>query len=172
MNNDSAIPPTDQLAAIRLLVLDVDGVLTDGRIYLDADGREQKVFHVHDGHGIKQAMRAGIQIAVISGRQSRAVEQRMDELGIEHVRLGQEKKTAAFEEIVAQLDIPLDAVACIGDDEPDLAIMNGAGLAISVADAQPVVRAQADWVTSNGGGKGAVREVCDALIEAHSAAAP
>ena len=90
--NNSRTPSTEKLAAIRLLILDVDGVMTDGQLHYDAQGRETKVFHVHDGHGIKQVMRAGIEVAVISGRQCTAVETRMTELGIEHVRLGQETK--------------------------------------------------------------------------------
>ena len=142
--------------------------MTDGRLHYDAQGREAKVFHVHDGHGIKQAMRAGIEVAVISGRRSTAVETRMAELGIRHVRLGQETKSEAFAEITTQLGIPPEAAACIGDDEPDLPIMQAAGLGIAVADAQPVVLKRADWCTSRGGGQGAVREVCDALIAAKS----
>jgi 3-deoxy-D-manno-octulosonate 8-phosphate phosphatase (KDO 8-P phosphatase) len=160
------IPADKILAAIRLLVLDVDGVMTDGRLHYDAQGHEAKVFHVHDGHGIKQAMRAGIEVAVISGRQSKAVETRMTELGIGHVRLGQENKSKAFGEITTQLGIAPEAVACIGDDEPDLPIMQSAGLGIAVADAQPVVRERADWCTTLNGGQGAVREVCDLLIAA------
>lgn len=154
--------------AVRLLILDVDGVMTDGRLHYDAQGREAKVFHVHDGHGIKQAMRAGIEVAVISGRHSKAVETRMTELGIQHVRLGQETKSAAFTQIIAQLGIPAEATACVGDDEPDLPIMQAAGLGIAVADAQPVVREKADWCTTRPGGRGAVREVCDALIAARN----
>jgi 3-deoxy-D-manno-octulosonate 8-phosphate phosphatase (KDO 8-P phosphatase) len=160
------IPADKILAAIRLLVLDVDGVMTDGRLHYDAQGHEAKVFHVHDGHGIKQAMRVGIEVAVISGRQSKAVETRMTELGIGHVRLGQENKSKAFGEITTQLGIAPEAVACIGDDEPDLPIMQSAGLGIAVADAQPVVRERADWCTTLNGGQGAVREVCDLLIAA------
>ncbi len=164
--SSSQTPSSEKLAAIRLLVLDVDGVMTDGQLHYDTQGREAKVFHVHDGHGIKQVMRTGIEVAVISGRQSKAVETRMTELGIKHVRLGQENKTGAFTEITTQLGIPLDAVACVGDDEPDLPIMRAAGLGIAVADAQPAVRERADWCTSLGGGRGAVREVCDLLIAA------
>ncbi len=142
--------------------------MTDGQLHYDAQGCETKVFHVHDGHGIKQVMRTGIEIAVISGRHSKAVETRMAELGIQHVRLGQETKSEAFAEITAQLGIPPEAVACVGDDEPDLPIMQIAGLGIAVADAQPIVLEKADWCTSRSGGRGAVREVCDALIAAQS----
>ena len=142
--------------------------MTDGQLHYDAQGREAKVFHVHDGHGIKQVMRAGIEVAVISGRQSTPVETRMAELGIRHVRLGQAIKSEAFTDIITQLGISPEAVACVGDDEPDLPIMQAAGLGIAVADAQPIVLEQADWRTSRGGGRGAVREVCDALIAAQS----
>ena len=151
-------------------MLDVDGVMTDGQLHYDAQGREAKVFHVHDGHGIKRVMQTGIEVAVISGRQSLAVETRMAELGIQHVRLGQKNQSDALAEITAQLDIPYDAVACVGDDEPDLPILLAAGLGIAVADAQPIVLQQADWCTSRSGGRGAVREVCDALIAAQSGA--
>ncbi len=161
-------PSTEKLAAIRLLILDVDGVMTDGQLHYDAQGHEAKVFHVHDGYGIKQVMRAGIGVAVISGRHSTAVETRMAELGIEHFRLGQETKSESFAEITAQLGIPPEAVACAGDDMPDLPIMQAAGLGIAVANAQPAVLEQADWHTLNYGGRGAVREICDALIAAHS----
>ena len=116
-------PSSDQVAGIRLLVLDVDGVLTDGQIHYDADGREAKSFSVRDGYGIKRAMAAGITVAIISGRSSKAVEVRMAELGIEHVRLGQDDKLAALNEITARLSIPLSETACIGDDMPDLPIM-------------------------------------------------
>ncbi len=142
--------------------------MTDGRLHYDAQGCEAKVFHVHDGHGIKQVMRAGIEVAVISGRRSTAVETRMTELGIQHVRLGQATKNEAFTEIITQLGIPAEATACVGDDEPDLPIMRAAGLGIAVANAQPVVRQQADWCTTQSGGLGAVREICDALIAARS----
>ncbi len=165
-NQDS--PSIEKLAGIRLLVLDVDGVMTDGRLHYDAEGREAKVFHAHDGYGIKQVMRAGIEVAVISGRRSTAVATRMTELGIEHVRLGQKTKSEAFTEITTILGIPPQATACVGDDEPDLPIMQAAGLGIAVANAQPIVLERADWCTSRGGGMGAVREVCDALLAART----
>jgi 3-deoxy-D-manno-octulosonate 8-phosphate phosphatase (KDO 8-P phosphatase) len=140
--------------------------MTDGQLHYDAQGHEAKVFHVHDGYGIKQVMQAGIEVAVISGRQSPAVETRMAELGIRHVRLGQTNKSEAFADIITQLGMSPESVACVGDDEPDLQIMQVAGLGIAVANAQPIVLAQADWCTSRSGGRGAVREVCDALITA------
>lgn len=162
----SKAPTRDQASRIRLLILDVDGVLTDGRLHYDAKGREAKVFNVKDGHGIKRAMRAGIVVAVISGRRSRPVETRMTELGIEHFRLGQDDKMAALSEIIDTLNIPLSEVACVGDDLPDLPIMKAAALGVAVADAHPDIVENADWCTRLGGGCGAVREVCDVLVSA------
>lgn len=150
---------------VKLLVLDVDGVLTDGRLYFDAEGREQKVFHVRDGYGIKALQDSGVAVAVISGRSSVAVEVRVAELGIEHVLLGQDNKVRALDQIADKLGVPMSAVACVGDDTPDIEIMSSAGLGIAVADAHPDVIAAADWTTKLGGGAGAVREVCDLLMQ-------
>jgi 3-deoxy-D-manno-octulosonate 8-phosphate phosphatase (KDO 8-P phosphatase) len=164
MTKTNDIPGSEQTARVRLLVLDVDGVLTDGRLLYDAGGNETKEFHVRDGYGIKQVAASGIEVAVISGRSCAAVETRIAELGIRHARLGQEDKLSALQEIAGQLSIPMDAIACIGDDAPDLPIMSAAGLGIAVADAHPAVREAADWCTHLGGGRGAVREVCDVLV--------
>ena len=158
--------PADKAKQIRLLVLDVDGVLTDGRLYYDADGNEAKVFHVRDGYGIKRAMSAGITVAVISGRESRALKKRLSELGISHAILGREDKDIAVAELLGELQIDARDMACVGDDSPDIGMMRRAGLAIAVADAEDDVLAVADWCTSRPGGRGAVREVCDRLIEA------
>ena len=155
-------------AGIRLLVLDVDGVMTDGSLVYDVDGREAKVFNVKDGHGIKAVARAGVEVAVISGRRSKAVETRITELGIRHAALGQDDKRAALDALVEELGIPLSAVACVGDDTPDVEIMRAAGLGIAVADAHPDALEAADWRTSLGGGRGAVREVCDLLLAVQS----
>jgi 3-deoxy-D-manno-octulosonate 8-phosphate phosphatase (KDO 8-P phosphatase) len=160
------MPTKEHASRIQLLVLDVDGVMTDGRLYFDADGREAKVFHVRDGYGIKQVMRLGIEVAVISGRKSKAVEVRMAELGIKHVRLGQENKLDALLAITELLDVPMKNVACLGDDLPDLPLLETAGLGIAVADGHQNLRASADWCTQLDGGQGCVREVCDFLIEA------
>jgi 3-deoxy-D-manno-octulosonate 8-phosphate phosphatase (KDO 8-P phosphatase) len=157
----------NRAANVRLLVLDVDGVLTDGRLYFDADGREQKVFHVRDGYGIKALQESGVPVAVISGRSSVAVEKRVAELAIRHSQLGCEDKAAALTSLLAELGIPPDAVACVGDDSPDLPVMEMVGLSIAVGDAHPDVVAAADWVTQLAGGMGAVREICDLLMQAH-----
>jgi len=157
-----------QAADVELLVLDVDGVLTDGRIQLDAEGREFKVFNVKDGYGIRRVLDAGIQVAVISGRQSVPVEKRTAELGIKHVHLGIANKIEVFRQLLSDLGIDASAAACVGDDTPDVECMSVAGLAIAVADAHPDLDAVADWHTSKDGGQGAVREVCDLLLNSRS----
>lgn len=149
---------------IRLLVLDVDGVLTDGSLRYDTEGRESKSFHVRDGYGMQQAMAAGITLAVISGRRSAAAAARLAELHVPHVFLGRNDKRVVFDQLLAELGIPASDVACVGDDVTDLGIMALSGLGITVADAHADVLRAADWVTAAGGGRGAVREVCDLLV--------
>ncbi len=151
---------------IRLLILDVDGVLTDGRLYFDAKGEALKVFHVRDGHGLKLAQRAGIEVALLSGRRSDAAYHRARELGINRFHEGLRDKVAVLEEIMAAMGIEAFQAAMVGDDLVDLPIMSRAGLAVAVADAVPEVLAAAHWVTSLPGGHGAVRQVCDLLIKA------
>lgn len=150
---------------IRLLVLDVDGVLTDGRLYFSPKGEEMKVFHVRDGAGIVQLLRAGIQIAVISGRQSRAVERRMTELGVTWIRQGIDDKLAALRELLDILGLGPQAVASIGDDTADLPIFEIARLSVAVADAHASVKSRAHFITQANGGQGAVREICDLIME-------
>lgn len=151
---------------IRLLVLDVDGVLTDGRLYFGSQGEQMKCFHVRDGAGIVQLLRAGVQVAVISGRQSQAVERRMDELGVTCIRQGIDDKAAALREILDALHLQPQVVACMGDDIPDLPLFALARLAIAVNDAHESAREQAHFVTQAHGGRGAVREVCDLILDA------
>ena len=158
-------------AAIRLLTLDVDGVLTDGRLYFSARGEEMKSFHVRDGAGIVQVLGAGIQVAVISGRDSEAVQRRMSELGVTWVRQGVKDKLQALREILDRLRLDPQCVACVGDDSPDLPLMRAAHLACAVADAHASVRQCAHYVTELPGGQGAVREVCDLLLHAQPSAA-
>lgn len=155
----------DVNAPIRLLVLDVDGVLTDGRLWYGPEGEELKVFHVRDGHGIKSLLAAGTEVAIISGRASAAVTRRAAELGIRHVVQGCADKGRAFDALCAELSVTAAQVACIGDDTPDLPMMARAAIAVAVADAHPDVRAAASRVTTLKGGEGAVREVCDWLIQ-------
>ena len=156
-------------ARIRLLVLDVDGVLTDGRLWYDADGRELKSFHVRDGYGIQQLQAAGILVAVISGRASRAAAARLAELRVPHVFLGRNDKKAVLDNLLTELGISADLVACVGDDTTDLEIMQMSALSITVADAHPEVLARAMWTTRQSGGRGAVREVCELLLAARQA---
>jgi 3-deoxy-D-manno-octulosonate 8-phosphate phosphatase (KDO 8-P phosphatase) len=151
---------------VRLLVLDVDGVLTDGRLHITADGEETKVFHVRDGSGIVAVQRAGIQVAIISGRASAAVTRRAAELGIQHVRQGIGDKGAALDQLLHELQLAPALLACVGDDTPDLPMLERASLAIVVADAHASVRPAAHWITTAAGGHGAVREVCDLLLQA------
>jgi 3-deoxy-D-manno-octulosonate 8-phosphate phosphatase (KDO 8-P phosphatase) len=156
-------------ARIRLLVLDVDGVLTDGRLWYDADGRELKSFHVRDGYGIQQLQAAGILVAVISGRASRAAAARLAELRVPHVFLGRNDKKAVLDNLLTELGISADLVACVGDDTTDLEIMQMSALSITVADAHPEVLARAMWTTRQSGGRGAVREICELLLAARQA---
>lgn len=150
---------------VRLLVLDVDGVLTDGRLYFTARGEQMKCFHVRDGAGIKQVLSAGLQVAVISGRQSKAVDQRMGELGVTWVRQGVHDKLAALRELLDMLNLTPEAVASVGDDTPDLPLLEASRLAVAVADAHSSVKSRAHFITQAAGGRGAVREVCDLLLE-------
>jgi 3-deoxy-D-manno-octulosonate 8-phosphate phosphatase (KDO 8-P phosphatase) len=149
---------------IRLLVLDVDGVLTDGRLYYGPRGEVMKSFHVRDGHGIKALRKMGIEIAVISGRRSQAVARRCRELGIRHVIQGAEDKLAAFAKLVGRLQLEPRQCACIGDDVPDIPLLKAVGLSYAVADAHPAAKKAARYATCLAGGWGAVREVCDQLI--------
>lgn len=160
---------TQRLAGIRLLVLDVDGVLTDGRIQLSASGEESKSFHVRDGLGIKRVMAAGVTVALISGRSSAVVQRRADELGIPEVHQGVEDKLPVLEGLMEKLGIDHAAVAVMGDDLPDLALMHGAGFRATVADAPSVVRDAVDWVAPEAGGAGAVRSLCDLICDAKGA---
>jgi 3-deoxy-D-manno-octulosonate 8-phosphate phosphatase (KDO 8-P phosphatase) len=159
---------TDLAAGIRLLVLDVDGVLTDGRLWFGPGGEMMKGFHVRDGVGIKAVSGAGIEVAIISGRSSAAVEHRAAELGIRHVRQGSTNKALSLRELLAELDVPATATACVGDDTPDLPMMAIVALPFAVADAHGDVIAAARHVTRLPGGAGAVREVCDLLIDARA----
>ncbi len=165
---DNTIDVQQRAAAIRLLVLDVDGVLTDGRLYFNAEGETLKAFHVRDGAGIVQLRRAGIQVAIISGRNSLAVTKRMNELGVTHIQQGIHDKQAALQSLLADLQLTTDCIACVGDDTPDIPMLKMAHLGVAVADAHPAVIAAAHHVTHIAGGLGAVREVCDLILQAQS----
>lgn len=162
------MPKAATLAAIRLLGLDVDGVLTDGRLWYGAHGELIKAFHVHDGLGLKRILAAGIEVVVISARSSAMVERRLDDLGIATRVQGCTDKGAALRTVIAERGLSAAAVAYMGDDLPDLAAYAVAGTRIAPSNAtQPVLDA-ADWVTSRRGGEGAVREVCEALLAARA----
>jgi len=150
---------------IKLLLLDVDGVMTDGRIILDNQGNEQKAFHVRDGHGIKLAQKAGIIIGIITGRKSEVVNIRARELGITEVYQGAHEKIAIYDEILKKYGFRDAEVAYMGDDVVDLAIFKRAGLAVTVADADPAVRPFTDMVTRAAGGRGAVRELINLILK-------
>ena len=162
----SLVSITEKAKKLKLLILDVDGVLTDGKLFFDNDGNEYKSFHARDGHGIKLLRQTGVEVAVISGRKSNSVALRMKSLGIEHVYQGHENKLAAFNEVLQKLNITPDQAAHMGDDLLDLPLMTRVGLSIAVADANFAVVARADWCTLLSGGNGAVREVCDFIMQA------
>lgn len=151
---------------IRLLALDVDGVLTDGRLYFSETGDETKTFDTQDGHGIKMLQHAGIQVAIITGRNTELVQRRARNLGIMHLQQGREDKLVALTELIETLGLSHDEVAYVGDDWPDLPAILAVGLGIAVANAHTELRQRADHVTTLSGGYGAVREVCDLLLMA------
>lgn len=152
--------------AIRLVAIDVDGVLTDGCLYYCDHGEHLKVFHVHDGLGLRMLIRAGIKPVIISARESKAVEQRMQELGVTEVHLGCSDKGEQIESAMRAAGVQAEQVAAIGDDLADLPMLQRAGLAVTVADGHPQLREISHWVTSRGGGQGAVRELCDLILAA------
>jgi len=151
-------------ANIRLLVTDVDGVMTDGKITYTSDGRELKSFNIKDGLGIKRAQASGIETAIITGRTSPMVERRAREMGIAHLVQGREDKLAALSDLVDQMNLSLDQVAYIGDDLPDLTAIESVKLGACPADAATEVKSKAKWVSTRSGGDGCVRELCDLLV--------
>ncbi|MFQ6021653.1 MAG: KdsC family phosphatase [Acidiferrobacterales bacterium] len=153
-------------AKVRVVVFDVDGVLTDGKLLMDDDGKEYKAFHSRDGHGIKMLQRTGVEIGIITGRTSRLVERRVTELGIKHVFQGCEDKLPVFQGLLAKLRIEPAQAAFLGDDVTDLPIMLKAGLAVAVSDGHTLVKHYAHWVTPSSGGQGAVRELCEVIMHA------
>jgi 3-deoxy-D-manno-octulosonate 8-phosphate phosphatase (KDO 8-P phosphatase) len=156
----------ERAARIRLVVFDVDGVLTDGSLFIDADGRELKAFHSRDGHGMKMLQQSGVDIGIITGRTSTVVDHRMSNLGVKYVYQGQEEKLPAFVELIEKLGLGPEQVAYVGDDVVDLPIMCRVGLAIAVQDAHELVRQHAHWHTVQPGGRGAAREVCEFIMAA------
>ena len=157
------------LSRVRLLSLDVDGVLTDGGLYYTADGQVQRKYNVKDGVGIKRAIEAGIEVAIISAGASGSIPERAATLGIRHVFAGVEDKLGVFEGLCEKLDIGLEESAHIGDDINDVPLLEAVGCPIAVADAQPEAWAAALIITEKNGGAGAVREICDSLVETRAA---
>lgn len=156
----------DKAKAIRLLILDIDGVLTTGAIYYGSNGFEMRGFHIHDGMGIKLLQKANIQVAVISGKKSDAVVKRMKDLHIEHAYLGHEDKLPAYEDLKQKLQLTDHDIAYMGDDLPDLPILRRAGFSATLPQAPEIIRQHVDYITKNKPGKGAVREVCELILEA------
>ena len=152
-------------ATIKLLICDVDGVFSDGRIYLGNHGEELKAFHTKDGFGIKSILNLGIAVAIITGRESNIVKNRMEALGITHIFQGTEDKFTVYETLLRTLSLQKDEIAYIGDDVVDLPVIKDCGLGIAVRDAHPLVRNEADLITFTDGGIGAVREVCDLFLQ-------
>ena len=159
----------DKAAKIRLLILDVDGVMTDGRIVVNDRGEETKYFDVKDGHGLKLLMNAGIDVVIISGRDSKSVEHRAKDLGIKEVYQGIKDKESLCAKLLKQKGLESDQICCIGDDLPDIPMFKHVGIPIAVTDAVKEVRDTACYITKNRGGNGAVREVCDLILEAQGA---
>ncbi len=155
-----------KLSPIRLLVLDVDGVLTDGRLYYGEDGEVLKVFNTLDGHGLKMLASTGVTIAIISGRKSKALARRAKDLGIAHVQMGVADKAQAYQSLLKQTKFQVQQVASIGDDVVDLPILLRCGWSAAVPDAPADVRARVDMVTKARGGEGAVRELCEFIMRA------
>ena len=160
----------ERAAKIRLFVSDVDGVWTDGRITVHADGTESTTFSILDGLGIVRLLRADVEVAVISGRKNPSVEHRARRLGIEEIYLGSLDKGPLMRKLIADRGLELNQVATIGDDLPDLAMFKEAGLRFAPPSAVSEVRGLADWVTRAAAGQGAIREVCDLLIAAREGA--
>jgi 3-deoxy-D-manno-octulosonate 8-phosphate phosphatase (KDO 8-P phosphatase) len=168
MNAPSDYPPEvwQRAQNIRLVLLDVDGVLTDGRLYFGPKEELFKVFHVRDGQGIKMLQKVGLEVAILSGRRSDAAFLRAKELGINRYYEGLRDKLAVMQDLLAALNLKPSAVAALGDDLVDLPLLTRVGLAVAVADAVPEVRAACHWVTPLPGGRGSVRQVCDLLLQA------
>lgn len=150
---------------IRLLIMDCDGVLTDGRLYFGPTGEELKVFHVRDGQGLVDWHAAGFKSGIISGRNSPIVEMRAKQLGVEFIFQGRKEKVSAFHELIAVAAVSAEETAFIGDDTPDAEVFPLVGLAVAVADAHHEVKAAAHYVTKADGGRGAVREIIDRILE-------
>jgi 3-deoxy-D-manno-octulosonate 8-phosphate phosphatase (KDO 8-P phosphatase) len=155
----------EKIRSVSFLILDVDGVMTDGRIIIDDAGNETKQFHVRDGHGLKLLMRVGIEVIIITGRTSEVVKHRAGELGIHEVHQGSRDKVGVLEEIMARRNITGENIAYMGDDIVDVPVFRKVGFAVAVADASDDAREAADYITGHSGGNGAVREICELILK-------
>lgn len=164
--NDRSRLARQRAAQVRMMIFDVDGILTDGSLYFGPEGEIIKSFNVLDGHGIKLLQQSGVVTAIISARQSAIVTRRATDLGIVHVQQGIHDKRRAFEQLLEQTAIPMDACGFVGDDVIDLPILTRVGFAASVPNGHPEVRQRVDYVTQASGGRGAVREICDFILRA------
>lgn len=164
-NPDAIAQARTRASGVRLVAFDVDGVLTDGRLLLGDNGVEYKAFNTRDGLGIKLLLQAGVEVAIITGRRSDVVAQRMESLGVRHVYQGCSDKLPYFEQLLGALGLAADQAAYVGDDIPDLQVMLAAGLAVAVSDAHTLVRRHAHWVSPSAGGHGAAREVCEFVLD-------
>lgn len=167
--NDTTDDVRQRAERTRVMIFDVDGVMTDGKLYLSGHGEEMKTMNIKDGLGLKRLEGTGITPAVISGRPSAGIAARLHDLGVQHIYLDSHDKQLDFEALLAELDLQKDQAAFMGDDLPDMPVMRQAGLALAVSDAVPDVRAAAHWISTAPGGAGAVREACEMVIAAHSA---
>ncbi|MFZ3323351.1 MAG: HAD-IIIA family hydrolase [Usitatibacter sp.] len=162
-------PVTERARAVRLAIFDVDGVMTDGTLYIGPQGEAFKAFNILDGHGLKMLKSSGVVTAILSGRTSEAVTRRAAELEIAHVVQGSSDKSAAFDKLLASLGVQAGTCAFVGDDLPDLPVMRRCGFAVAVANAHDAVKSEAHYVTRAPGGRGAVREFCDLVLQAKAA---
>jgi len=156
----------DKAKQIKLVIFDVDGVLTDGSLFIGDGGEEYKAFNSRDGHGMKMLQSTGVEIGIITGRSSNVVEHRMGSLGVKYVYQGRLDKLPAFEDLCRRADVSPEQVAYVGDDVVDLPVLVRAGLAIAVGDAHELVKEHSHWHTPSNGGRGAARDVCELILRA------
>jgi 3-deoxy-D-manno-octulosonate 8-phosphate phosphatase (KDO 8-P phosphatase) len=156
--------PLERARAIKLAIFDVDGVLTDGRLFVDNQGHEYKAFNSSDGHGMKMLRDSGVEIGIITGRRSGVVTHRCKELGIRHVHQGSDDKLATYRQLLKETGLSESQTAFVGDDVVDLPVLLQSGLAVAVQNAHPLVKKHAHWVTPSAGGEGAAREFCEMIM--------
>ncbi len=156
----------DKARHIELVIFDIDGVMTDGSLFFGDDGQEYKAFNSFDGHGLRMLQECGVNVAVITGRKSSVVEHRMTDLGVSLLYQGYRDKTPAFQTLLKEVNLTREQITYVGDDVVDLPIMSQLNLAIAVQNAHPFVKQHAHWITPRCGGQGAVRDVCEFILEA------